>query len=258
MAAKAWTAVPSSLASCVISEGRAESQEELPELPHRIWLILPLGDTLKKQTHPNSSAGVSTAKTGVASQPWGVLVGFPLAFPQFWIQDQGTGEEEAYPRLFFHFCLRTKPCLPLPCTAGPSRQLEITQEIVQKLLRVPSRPAAGTPSPAAGTKGCSCTPNSKALVCGGVFKIAGGSQQKEGVRCDRLGGGLGSTDVPAEPRLWLGEPPLPEERVTKGSQILLKQKINPPFLQEKSKRSISRCYPNPYISKPFPGLKISF
>lgn len=28
--AKAWTAVPSSLASCAISEGRAGSQEELP------------------------------------------------------------------------------------------------------------------------------------------------------------------------------------------------------------------------------------
>lgn len=90
--AKAWTAVPSSLASCVISEGRAESQEELPELPHRIWLILPLGDTLKKQTHPNSSAGVSTAKPGVTSQARGVVLVFPPpAFPQFQTQDEGTG-----------------------------------------------------------------------------------------------------------------------------------------------------------------------
>lgn len=117
MPAKAWTAVPSSLASCVISEGRAGSQEELPELPHRIWLILPLGDTLKKQTHPNSSAAVSTAKPGLTPRAWGVVLVFPLTFPQLQIQDEGTGEEESYPKLFFHFCLRTK-ALPAPPMHG--------------------------------------------------------------------------------------------------------------------------------------------
>lgn len=163
MPAKAWTAVPSSLASCVISEGRAESQEELPELPHRIWLILPLGDTLKKQSHPNSSAGVSTAEPGVTS--WCS----PPAFPQLRIQDEGTGGGGDLPKAVFPFfaCV-PEPCPPLPCTAGPSRQFEIAQEIVQKLRRVPSCSAGGTPSPAAGTKGCSCTPDSKALACWGL------------------------------------------------------------------------------------------
>lgn len=41
----------------------------------------------------------------------------------------------------------------------------------------------------------------------------------EGWRCDRLGGDLGGTDVPTDPRSWLGEPPLPAERLTKGSQV---------------------------------------
>lgn len=107
MPAKAWTAVPSSLASCVISEGRAESQEELPELPHRIWLIVPLGDTLKKQTHPNSSTGVSTAKPGVISQAWGVVLVFPppRTFPQFQIQDKGTGVGGDLSKAVFPFLL---------------------------------------------------------------------------------------------------------------------------------------------------------
>lgn len=90
-------------------QGCAESQEELPELPHRICLILPLGDTLKKQTHPRSSASVSTARAGLTPQDWTLVLVFPPSFPQFRIRGEGTGEEETYPRLFFHFALPAPP-----------------------------------------------------------------------------------------------------------------------------------------------------
>lgn len=133
MPAKAWTAVPSSLASCVISKGCAESQEELPELPHRIWLILPLGDTLKKQPPPHdSSSGVSTAKPGVTSQARGVVLVFPPPFPNFRSKTRGQGRRRLIQGCFSIFACVPKFCLPLPHMAGPSPRLEITQEIVQK------------------------------------------------------------------------------------------------------------------------------
>lgn len=132
MPAKAWTAVPSSLASCVISEGCAESQEELPELPHRIWLILPLGDTLKKQTPPMAPLASAQPNQGSPLRLGVLFWCSPPPFPNFRSKTRGQGRRRLIQGCFSIFACVPKPCLPLPHMAGPSPRLEITQEIVQK------------------------------------------------------------------------------------------------------------------------------
>lgn len=76
---------------------------------------------------------------------------------------------------------------------------------------------------------------------------------------------MGSTDVPADPRPGLGEPPLPSPPSRAGdkrlSDVSSNRKLFPLFFKRKARDpfpGVIPALPVPYISRHFPGLKISF